>query len=179
MLGRDAPQRMGILHCSVIFCMRIATSDYQVHCCSQTTSFEYPHYQNAKIDVSLDHIFSYSVIVRGLISIRAFPSCGRPILKITILMLHYPSYRYRESYSCTLPPPPRLPPPANPNNLSPSLSLSLFSLSFSVCTTLNVSPLNFNNIRLPYAFKMRQDYLSTSYLDQKYLPSERSETREI
>ena len=34
-------------------------------------------------------------------------------------------------------------------------------------------------IRLPYAFKMRQDYLSTSYLDQKYLPSERSETREI
>ena len=36
-----------------------------------------------------------------------------------------------------------------------------------------------DNIRLPYAFKMRQDYLSTSYLDQKYLPSERSETREI
>ena len=34
-------------------------------------------------------------------------------------------------------------------------------------------------IRLPYAFKMRQDYLSTSYLDQKHLPSERSETREI
>ena len=34
-------------------------------------------------------------------------------------------------------------------------------------------------IKLPYAFKMRQDYLSTSYLDQKYLPSERSETREI
>ena len=34
-------------------------------------------------------------------------------------------------------------------------------------------------IRLPYAFKMRQDYLSTSYLDQKYLPSERSETKEI
>ena len=37
----------------------------------------------------------------------------------------------------------------------------------------------FESIRLPYAFKMRQDYLSTSYLDQKYLPSERSETREI
>ena len=35
------------------------------------------------------------------------------------------------------------------------------------------------NIRLSYAFKMRQDYLSTSYLDQKYLPSERSEKREI
>ena len=31
------------------------------------------------------------------------------------------------------------------------------------------------NIILSYAFKMRQDYLSTSYLDQKYLPSERSE----
>ena len=30
-------------------------------------------------------------------------------------------------------------------------------------------------IILSYAFKMRQDYLSTSYLDQKYLPSERSE----
>ena len=26
---------------------------------------------------------------------------------------------------------------------------------------------------------MRQDYLSTSYLDQKYLPTECSETREI
>ena len=35
------------------------------------------------------------------------------------------------------------------------------------------------HIILSYAFKMRQDYLSTSYLDQKYLPSERSETREI
>ena len=35
------------------------------------------------------------------------------------------------------------------------------------------------SIRLPYAFKMRQDYLSTSYLDQKYLTSERSEMREI
>ena len=34
-------------------------------------------------------------------------------------------------------------------------------------------------IILSYAFKMRQDYLSASYLDQKYLPSERSETREI
>ena len=34
-------------------------------------------------------------------------------------------------------------------------------------------------IILSYAFKMRQDYLSTSYLDQKYLPSERSETSEI
>ena len=34
-------------------------------------------------------------------------------------------------------------------------------------------------IILSYAFKMRQDYLSTSYLDQKDLPSERSETREI
>ena len=34
-------------------------------------------------------------------------------------------------------------------------------------------------IILPYAFKMRRDYLSTSYLDQKYLPSERSDTREI
>ena len=31
------------------------------------------------------------------------------------------------------------------------------------------------NIILSYAFKMRQDYLSSSYLDQKYLPSERSE----
>ena len=31
------------------------------------------------------------------------------------------------------------------------------------------------HIILSYAFKMRQDYLSTSYLDQKYLPSERSE----
>ena len=30
-------------------------------------------------------------------------------------------------------------------------------------------------IILSYAFKMRQDYLSTSYLDQIYLPSERSE----
>ena len=30
-----------------------------------------------------------------------------------------------------------------------------------------------------YAFKMRRDYLSTSYLDQKYLPSEQSDTREI
>ena len=37
----------------------------------------------------------------------------------------------------------------------------------------------FQIIILPYAFKMRRDYLSTSYLDQKYLPSERSETREI
>ena len=36
-----------------------------------------------------------------------------------------------------------------------------------------------DTIRLPYAFKMRQDYLSTSYLDQKYLLSERSETREM
>ena len=35
--------------------------------------------------------------------------------------------------------------------------------------------LPFPNIILSYAFKMRQDYLSTSYLDQKYLPSERSE----
>ena len=26
-----------------------------------------------------------------------------------------------------------------------------------------------------YALKMREDYLSTSYLDQKYLPSEQSE----
>ena len=26
---------------------------------------------------------------------------------------------------------------------------------------------------------MRQDYLSTSYLDQKYIPSERSKAREI
>ena len=34
-------------------------------------------------------------------------------------------------------------------------------------------------IILSYAFKMRQDYLSTSYLDQKYLPRERSKTREI
>ena len=34
-------------------------------------------------------------------------------------------------------------------------------------------------IILSYAFKMRQDYLSTSYLDQKYLPSERSKTSEI
>ena len=34
-------------------------------------------------------------------------------------------------------------------------------------------------IILSYAFKMRQDYLSTNYLDQKYLPSERSKTREI
>ena len=32
-----------------------------------------------------------------------------------------------------------------------------------------------NIIILSYAFKMRQDYLSTSYLDQKYLPSEQSE----
>ena len=32
-----------------------------------------------------------------------------------------------------------------------------------------------DSIILSYAFKMRQDYLSTSYLDQKYLPSERSE----
>ena len=38
---------------------------------------------------------------------------------------------------------------------------------------------NCDIIILSYAFKMRQDYLSTSYLDQKYLPSERSETREI
>ena len=36
-----------------------------------------------------------------------------------------------------------------------------------------------NIIILPYAFKMRRDYLSTSYLDQKYLPSERSDTREM
>ena len=34
---------------------------------------------------------------------------------------------------------------------------------------------SYGNIILSYAFKMRQDYLSTSYLDQKYLPSERSE----
>ena len=38
---------------------------------------------------------------------------------------------------------------------------------------------NWDTIILPYAFKMRRDYLSTSYLDQKYLPSERSDTREI
>ena len=38
----------------------------------------------------------------------------------------------------------------------------------------NIPLLLFNIIRLPYAFKMRQDYLSTSYLDQKYLPSERT-----
>ena len=44
---------------------------------------------------------------------------------------------------------------------------------------LKVSKIQTKLIRLPYAFKMRQDYLSTSYLDQKYLPSERSETREI
>ena len=36
----------------------------------------------------------------------------------------------------------------------------------------------YNTIILSYDFKMRQDYLSTSYLDQKYLPSERSETTE-
>ena len=35
------------------------------------------------------------------------------------------------------------------------------------------------NMILSYTFKMRQDYLSTSYLNQKYFPSERSETREI
>ena len=33
----------------------------------------------------------------------------------------------------------------------------------------------YGHIILSCAFKMRQDYLSTSYLDQKYLPSERSE----
>ena len=33
-------------------------------------------------------------------------------------------------------------------------------------------------IILSYAFKMRQDYLSTSYLDPKYLPGEQSEMRE-
>ena len=32
-------------------------------------------------------------------------------------------------------------------------------------------------IILSYAFNMRQDYLSTSYLDQKYLPIERSENK--
>ena len=36
----------------------------------------------------------------------------------------------------------------------------------------------YNNILL-YAFKMRQDYLGTSYLDQKYLPGEQSKRREI
>ena len=38
---------------------------------------------------------------------------------------------------------------------------------------------DYNTGIIIYAFKMRQGYLSTSYLDQKYLPSERSETREI
>ena len=47
------------------------------------------------------------------------------------------------------------------------------------CSTNSPSPLSLYSklIILPYAFKMRQDYLSTSYLDQKYLPSERSEMR--
>ena len=41
---------------------------------------------------------------------------------------------------------------------------------------VNISfSLTAETIILSYAFKMRQDYLSTSYLDQKYLPSERSE----
>ena len=54
-------------------------------------------------------------------------------------------------------------------------------IKIMVCVSLGVMTLwhRWDNIRLPYAFKMRQDYLSTSYLDQKYLPSERSETREI
>ena len=38
---------------------------------------------------------------------------------------------------------------------------------------------SYDTIILSYAFKMRQDYLSTSYLDKKYFPSERSEMREI
>ena len=44
---------------------------------------------------------------------------------------------------------------------------------------ININLLPPETIILSYAFKMRQDYLGTSYLDQKYLPSERSETREI
>ena len=32
---------------------------------------------------------------------------------------------------------------------------------------------------ISYAFKMRHDYLSTNYLDKKYLPSEHSEMRKI
>ena len=51
----------------------------------------------------------------------------------------------------------------------------LFKICWGKCIALST----FGIIILSYAFKMRQDYLSTSYLDQKYLPSERSETREI
>ena len=36
-----------------------------------------------------------------------------------------------------------------------------------------------NNIILSYAFKIRQDYLSSSYLDKTYLLSKRSEMMEI
>ena len=67
--------------------------------------------------------------------------------------------------------------------------LSLCLMSVNVLTALLMSRtwvihVKFSSqchdlIRLSYAFKMRQDYLSTSYWDQKYLPSERSETREI
>ena len=47
------------------------------------------------------------------------------------------------------------------------------------CNRNQTLVLQLDIIILSYAFKMRQDYLSTSYLNQKYLPSERSETREI
>ena len=50
----------------------------------------------------------------------------------------------------------------------PHPEFSVLHFLFHKCDSADI-------IILSYAFKMRQDYLSSSYLDQKYLPSERSE----
>ena len=71
------------------------------------------------------------------------------------------------------------------NNLETSFSIyvalyiAIYTQSPIIHTLISSSYHYTNTIRLSYAFKVRQDYLSTCYLDQKYLPSERSETREI
>ena len=53
--------------------------------------------------------------------------------------------------------------------------LLYWTVVYYLCYKLLQSYITLRCIILSYAFKMRQDYLSTSYLDQKYLPSERSE----
>ena len=66
------------------------------------------------------------------------------------------------------------------NGMLPKLIKTISeSITASISEQFRQFEQKLDTIRLPYAFKMRQDYLSTSYLDQKYLPSERSETREI
>ena len=67
------------------------------------------------------------------------------------------------------------------NNLTNQVKFELSTLRhyLSLSLSIYIYIYIYIYIILPYAFKMRRDYLSTSYLDQKYLPSERSDTREI